>query len=58
MLRFVLLGGEGRQFWAERWCCRGRMDGWFALSGGPGELAPLVARYGPHLGRESFFELM
>jgi hypothetical protein len=57
MMRFVLADKERRTFRAERWCFRGSIDGWWPLSP-PSDLAPLVARYTPHLGKESFFELM
>ncbi|HEV3255425.1 MAG TPA: hypothetical protein VG013_00970 [Gemmataceae bacterium] len=57
MMRFTLVDEAGRQFAAERWCFLGSIDDWFPLSGG-GDLGTLVARYCPHLGRESFYELM
>ena len=43
-------------FVVERMCFRGRIDGWHGLDGGP--LEKLVERYVPHIGKDSFFELM
>src|SRR5262249_25736000 len=57
MMGFTLGKGEGRRFTTERWCFRGGIDGWFPLMAG-GSLADQVARNCPHLGQESFFELM
>lgn len=56
MMRFTLADKESRAFIVERYCFRGRIDGWIFLDG-PGALAPLVRKYVKHLGRESFFEL-
>ena len=56
MMQFTLIGKGTREFAVERWCFRGSIDDWFPLS--YGELKTLVARYGRHLGKESFFELM
>lgn len=57
MMRFTLTDKETRAFTVERYCFRGRIDGWLFLDG-PGALAPLVRKYVKHLGRESFFELI
>jgi hypothetical protein len=57
MLRFTLVDEKARRFAVDRWCFLGSIDDWFPLSGG-GDLGTLVARYCPHLGRESFYELM
>lgn len=57
MMQFTLVDKERRLFAVQRWCFRGAIDGWFPLSG-PGELKKLVARFCPHLGKESFFELL
>jgi len=57
MLRFNLVDPDKRIYFAQRWCFRGSIDGWFLL-GRPGTLAKLVEEYAPHLDRESFFELM
>jgi len=56
MMRFTLRDENARWFTVDRWCFLGSIDDWFPLSGG--DLETLVARYCPHLGRESFFELM
>jgi hypothetical protein len=56
-MRFILVNEETRAFRAERWCYRGSIDGWWPLSGNA-PLAELVARYCPHLGKESFFDLI
>ena len=57
MMRFTLVDEKTRQFAVERWCFLGSIDDWFPL-GGFGDLKGLVARYSPHLGQESFYELM
>jgi hypothetical protein len=56
-LRFALLDEDRRLFSAERWCYRGSIDRWIALNG-PATLAELAEQYAPHLGQESFFELL
>ena len=56
MFRLTLANETGREFMIERWCFRGSIDGWYMLDGG--QLQPLIRRYAPHLGAESFFELM
>jgi hypothetical protein len=56
VLRFTLVDEDARRFAVERWCFLGSIDNWVHLSGG-GELAMLVERYVPHVGKESFFEL-
>ena len=56
VLRFTLIDEDDRRFAAERWCFLGSIDDWIPLSGG--ELAGLIERYAPHIGKESFFELM
>jgi hypothetical protein len=57
VLRFTLIDEGSRRFAAERWCFLGSIDDWIPLSGG-GDLARLVEKYGPHIGKESFFELI
>jgi hypothetical protein len=57
MMRFTLVGEDPRLFAVWRWCFLGSIDDWFPLSG-VGDLKKLVAKYCPHLGRESFYELM
>jgi hypothetical protein len=56
VMRFTLEDKETRQFAVDRWCFRGSIDDWIPLSFG--DLPKLVARYCPHLGKESFFDLM
>ena len=57
MPRFTLMDAEKRHFLAERWCFRGRVDGWIPLAY-DGLLTVLLAGYIKHLERESFFEIM
>lgn len=57
MYRFTLCDDVGRRFSAERWCFRGSIDDWFPLDYGK-PLGDLLEKYLPHLGRESFYELM
>ena len=55
--RFELVDREQRLFTIERWCYRSWVDGWRLLSSG----APLsrhLEKYVPHLGQESYFDLM
>lgn len=58
LFRFTLIDENERLFRAERWCFRGRVDGWIGLSSRDQPLDELAARFLPHLGQESFFELM
>ena len=60
VLRFTLIDEDSRAFRAQRWCFRGSVDGWIDLwsAGGRGPLPDLVAKLAPHLGRESFFDLI
>lgn len=57
MMRFVLRDKKRRLFSVERWCFLGSIDNWFPLAAAD-ELSTQVQRYAPHLGQESFFELM
>src|SRR5262249_22255793 len=57
MMRFTLVEEKARRFAVDRWCFLGSIDDWFPLAGG-GDLGTQVARYCPHLGRESFYELL
>jgi hypothetical protein len=57
MMRFTLVDEAERRFSVERWCFLGSIDDWFPLAGGD-DLKRLVAKYCPHLGKESFYELM
>ncbi len=56
MMRFTLADKETRGFTVERYCFRGRIDGWIFIDG-PAMLSALVKKYVKNLGRESFFEL-
>ena len=57
MMRFILVNKQTRTFIAERYCFRGSIDDWIRI-GGPNSLHKLVRRYIPHLGEESFYELL
>ncbi len=57
MLRLELVDANQRHYTVQRWCFRGSIDDWIYLDG-PAPLAPLVEKYVPHLGKESFYELM
>lgn len=57
MMRFVLMDEDERLFRVERWCFRGRIDGWMFLDG-PAELEKMVHKYVKHLGTERFFDLI
>jgi len=53
----VLRDREAATFALKRWCYRGSVDDWtYALA--QGSLEELVRKYAPHLGKESFFDLM
>jgi len=56
VLRFSLVDRKERRFQVERWCFRGGTHGWIFLRAG--ELPELAAEVCPHLGRDSFFDLM
>ena len=56
MMRFIIETEESRDFRLQRWCFRGRIDGWIFLA--MGKLDDLLEKYIPHLGKESFFELI
>ena len=60
VMRFTLVDEKDRTFRVQRWCFRGSIDRWIDLweSGGKGKLSDLVKRFCPHIGQESFFELM
>ena len=57
MMRFELLDDDERLYSVQRWCFRGSIDNWVFLEG-PASLERLVEQFAPHLGKESFFELM
>jgi hypothetical protein len=56
ILRFSLVDPERRLFAPERYCFRGSVDDWISI-GPPDTIQKLVARYGKHLGKDSFYEL-
>ena len=60
VMRFTLVDEKARTFRVQRWCFRGSIDRWIDLweSGSAGKLSDLVKRFCPHIGQESFFELM
>jgi hypothetical protein len=55
ILRFILTDVEARNFRAERWCFRGRIDDWIFVDSG--KLADLAETLIPTLGTDAFFEL-
>lgn len=60
VMRFSLVDEKDRTFRVQRWCFRGSIDRWIDLWGSrsEGNLSDLVKRFCPHIGQESFFELM
>jgi len=60
VMRFTLTDKKARTFRVQRWCFRGSIDRWIDLweSDSAGKLSDLVKRFCPHIGQESFFELM
>jgi hypothetical protein len=60
VMRFTLTDTKARTFRVQRWCFRGSIDCWIDLwePGSEGKLSDLVKRFCPHIGQESFFELM
>ncbi len=60
VMRFTLVDEKHRTFRVQRWCFRGSIDRWIDLweSRSAGKLADLVKRFCPHIGQESFFELI
>jgi hypothetical protein len=57
MLRFTLADEEKRLFAVERWCFKGSIDDWYPLAAGE-PLEKQARKFLPHLGEESFYELM
>ncbi len=57
-LKFILGDDDKRLFTPFRWCYIGSTDDWFPLFNGPKPLSELARYYCPHIGEESFFELM
>lgn len=58
VMRFILMNEKTRTFRVQRWCFRGSIDRWIDLFKGQGKLPDLVQEFCPHIGQESFFELM
>jgi hypothetical protein len=57
-LKFTLYDDDKRLFETSRWCYRGSIDDWLPLFCDPRPLSELAKNYCPHIGEESFFELM
>jgi hypothetical protein len=60
VMRFTLIDPKIRSFRVQRWCFRGSVDRWIDLIMGNsrGSLSDLIKGYAPHIGQESFFDLM
>jgi hypothetical protein len=60
VLRFMLTDEDERTFRVQRWCFKGSIDDWIDLwmSRSEGKLSDLVKKFCPHIGQESFYELM
>jgi len=60
VIRFTLVDEKKRTFRFQRWCFRGSIDRWIDLFDprSTGKLCDLVKRFCPHIGQESFYELM
>lgn len=60
VMRFTLVNEDERAFRVQRWCFRGSIDRWIDLwmAGSEGKLKDLVRKFCPHIGQESFYELM
>lgn len=56
-MRLKLGDPNQRLFTLERYCFRGRIDGWIPLAWGQ-PLDALTGKFFPHLGKESFYELI
>jgi hypothetical protein len=56
LLRFVY-NEKDRTYRVERFCFAGGVDDWLYLDSSP-SIEPLVSEYCPHLGKDSFYELM
>ena len=59
LLRFSLTDSSKRIFSTERWCFRGSIDDWISLfEYDDGSLCELCEKLFPHLGQESFYDVM
>lgn len=56
--RFTLIDENERLFRTERWCYRGRIDDWITLTSRDRPLDELTNEFLPHLGEESYFDLI
>jgi len=56
-LRFTLADVDQRTFFSERFCHLGSIDDWIPLDG-PASLEPLAKKLLPHLGKDSFYDLI
>ena len=56
--RFNLTRGKERKFTIARYCYRSAIDDWWPLNERPDTLESVALAYLPHLGKESFFELI
>jgi hypothetical protein len=57
MFRFKLINEKKRLFAVDRWCFKGSIDNWFPLESAQ-SLEKQARQFLPHLGKESFYELM
>ena len=57
VLQFELVDAENRRFWVHRMCFTGEPD-WLPIDPNPLSINEAADRYMPHLGQESFFELL
>jgi hypothetical protein len=55
VMRFILDDQETREYRAQRWCYRGRIEDWMFV--GPGKMKMLARKLIPTLGTDDFFEL-
>lgn len=59
VMRFILQDEIKREFSVERWCYRGSVDGWLPVcSEGVRPLQKIARRCIPHLGKDSFYDLI
>jgi hypothetical protein len=60
VMRFTLVDRVERTYRVQRWCFRGSVDDWIDLmmAHGQSDLSKLVKKFVPHIGKESFFELI
>jgi len=56
-MRFELIDADTRTFQALRYCYRGGIDDWIEI-GASDNLAHLLREFVPHIGQESYYELL